>query len=83
MLKGGDETIDVECDVWNLSSVLLLGKSFSSFLRNLFSLENMFSKNFDQPNMENLKDTFLETVFLHTKHTQELPIKSCNPTFLE
>lgn len=81
-LKGEDETIDVKCDVSNLSSVLLLARSFSSFLRNLFSLEYVLQI-FRPTKNGKFERHLLGTVFPHTKHTQELPIKSCNLTFPE
>lgn len=58
VLEGGEETINVECHLWNLLTLSTLGKSFSSFFKDI-----VFQKIY-QPNMGKL-----ESIFGHTKHT--------------
>lgn len=63
------QKIVVECHSWIVFPTST--REFIFIFKELVFLERMFFKNFDQPNMRNLK-----YIFLHTKHTEKLCISA-------
>lgn len=68
---GWEDTINVEYYLWNLFSILLLGKSFFLFLRKLVSERKCFQI-LDHPNVENWK------IIEHTLRVTSLDPSSLN-----
>lgn len=62
----------VECQLWNLFSLLPLGKLFSLFLSNLFSYRKYFPKFFTNQ----VREIFLKNGFLPTKYTPRMRRRS-------